>query len=104
MEQSSNDECGAAVEAVRRNSLAAAAATGGAVVPAMALDDVSHPDITKVHMDGITAPLFGNMIGRGMFNTNGHQGAPSIQWYIVKDDIMMSFQSPDVFRVFYLLY
>ena len=64
MEQSSNDECGAAVEAVRRNSLAGAAATGGAVVPAMALDDVSHPDITKVHMDGITAPLFGNMIGR----------------------------------------
>ena len=64
VEQSSNDECGAAVEAVRRNSLAGAAATGGAVVPAMALDDVSHPDITKVHMDGITAPLFGNMIGR----------------------------------------
>ena len=67
MEQSSNDECGAAVEAVRRNSLAGAAATGGAVVPAIALDDVSHPDITQVynvHMDGITAPLFGNMIGR----------------------------------------
>ena len=39
-----------------------------------------------------------------MFNTNGHQGAPSIQWYIVKDDIVMSFQSPGVFRVFYLLY
>ena len=56
---------GAAVEAVRRNSLAGAAATGGAaVVPAIALDDVSHPDITQVHMDGITAPLFGNMIGR----------------------------------------
>ena len=64
MEQSSNDECGAAVEAVRRNSLAGAAATGGAVVPAIALGDVSHPDITQVHMDGITAPLFGNMIGR----------------------------------------
>ena len=67
VEQSSNDECGAAVEAVRRNSLAGAAATGGAVVPAIALDDVSHPDITQVynvHMDGITAPLFGNMIGR----------------------------------------
>ena len=39
-----------------------------------------------------------------MFNTNGHQGAPSIQWYIVKDGIVMSFQSPGVFRVFYLLY
>ena len=55
------------MEAVRRNSLAGAAATGGAVVPAIALDDVSHPDITQVynvHMDGITAPLFGNMIGR----------------------------------------
>ena len=68
VEQSSNDECGAAVEAVRRNSLAGAAATGGAaVVPAIALGDVSHPDITQVynvHMDGITAPLFGNMIGR----------------------------------------
>ena len=58
---------GAAVEAVRRNSLAGAAATGGAVVPAIALDDVSHPDITQVynvHMDGITDPLLGNMIGR----------------------------------------
>ena len=92
------------MEAVRRNSLAGAAATGGAVVPAIALDDVSHPDITQVYMDGITDPLFANMIGRGMFDTNGHQGAPSIQWYIVKDGIVMSFQSPGVFRVFYLLY